>query len=141
MMDQMTQDMVQCIAPALSPTPPVCLCDACFQAYIAGLVITWLFAHLDIIRACSFHGRASVCCRYPAQIHILKVNPASHDRVQAGKLWGAESKKGGAQEDDEANGAEVGVGFCMPRLHALLGSTSDNKPPGKRPQGGTGRRR
>lgn len=48
------------------------------------------------------------CPRYPAHIHILKVNPDSRDRVQAGKLWGAESKKGGAQEDEAADGDEVG---------------------------------
>lgn len=46
--------------------------------------------------------------RYPAHIHILKVNPKSRDAVQQGKLWGAENKKGGAQEDEESGGDEVG---------------------------------
>jgi hypothetical protein len=51
-----------------------------------------------------------LCCRrYPAHIHILKVNPDSRDRVQAGKLWGAEGKKGGAQEDEAADDNEVGL--------------------------------
>jgi hypothetical protein len=38
------------------------------------------------------------------------VNPDSRDRVQAGKLWGAEGKKGGAQEDEAADDDEVGYG-------------------------------
>jgi hypothetical protein len=51
--------------------------------------------------------------RYPAHIHILKVNPDSRDRVQAGKLWGAESKKGGAQEDEATDGDEVGFASTL----------------------------
>lgn len=45
-------------------------------------------------------------CRYPAHIHILKVNPKSRDSVQKGKMWGAENKKGGAQEDEESGGGD-----------------------------------
>lgn len=69
---------------------------------------------------------------YPAHIHILKVNPDSRDRVQAGKLWGAESKKGGAQEDEAAGddeGLEAmvrGLRSDISELKELLGAAHGN---------------
>jgi hypothetical protein len=69
---------------------------------------------------------------YPAHIHILKVNPDSRDRVQAGKLWGAESKKGGAQEDEATDGDEglvamvKGLRSEIGELKSLLGAQHGN---------------
>ena len=53
--------------------------------------------------------------RYPAHIHILKVNPETRDTLAAGKLWA----RGGTGADEEDSLDDSKVCACCPRASRL----------------------